>query len=44
MYAEEINPVTGEQCGNFPQAYSHLGLVLATLSLKYGRRAAGETV
>ncbi len=27
LLAEEVNPVTGEQLGNYPQAYSHLGLL-----------------
>lgn len=39
LFAEEIEEGTGAALGNFPQAFSHAGLVVAALSIE---RARGE--
>lgn len=33
LMSEEYDPATGEARGNFPQAYSHLGLIENALNL-----------
>src|SRR5262252_2506410 len=33
LLAEEFDPLTGRMLGNFPQAYSHVGLINCALSL-----------
>ncbi|MDJ0380053.1 glycoside hydrolase family 15 protein [Streptomyces sp. G-G2] len=39
LLAEEYDPVAGRQLGNFPQAFSHIGLVGSALALGTGSRA-----
>ncbi|MDT0573908.1 glycoside hydrolase family 15 protein [Streptomyces sp. DSM 3412] len=39
LLAEEYDPVTGRQLGNFPQAFSHVGLVGTALALYDGEKA-----
>ncbi|KMQ50064.1 Glucoamylase [Chitinispirillum alkaliphilum] len=40
LFPEEFNPVTGEFLGNYPQAFSHVGLINSVLNITYaqGRR------
>ncbi|QUW90532.1 glycoside hydrolase family 15 protein [Streptomyces sp. V17-9] len=40
LLAEEYDPVAGRQLGNFPQAFSHIGLVNTALAL-FGEERAG---
>ncbi|MFE5260410.1 glycoside hydrolase family 15 protein [Streptomyces coelicoflavus] len=40
LLAEEYDPVAGHQLGNFPQAFSHVGLVNTALAL-FGEEKAG---
>ena len=43
LLAEEVDPATGELLGNFPQAFSHIGLVNAAWEISEAeRRLAGQ--
>ena len=42
LLAEEVDPGSGEMIGNFPQAFSHIGLINAAWAIAQAReRAAG---
>ncbi len=41
LLAEEVDPATGELLGNFPQAFSHIGLVNAAWAIAEAERRAG---
>ena len=43
LLAEEVDPVNGELIGNFPQAFSHIGLINAAWAIAQAQeRAAGR--
>ena len=42
LLAEEVDPQTGEMLGNFPQAFSHIGLVNAAYAISLAEQA-GES-
>lgn len=43
LLAEEVDPGTGELLGNFPQAFSHIGLVNAAWAIAEAERQAPDT-
>ncbi len=42
LIAEEADPISGEALGNFPQAFSHVGLINAALSLARREKEAAD--
>jgi GH15 family glucan-1,4-alpha-glucosidase len=42
LLAEEVDPVGGELLGNFPQAFSHVGLITAAWAIDQARGRTGE--
>jgi alpha,alpha-trehalase len=43
LLAEEVDPRTGEMIGNFPQAFSHIGLINAAWAISQARQRTGRT-
>lgn len=41
LFAEEIDPASGAFLGNFPQAFTHVGLVGAALAIRQAERGGG---
>ena len=43
LLAEEVDPGNGEMIGNFPQAFSHIGLVNAAWAITQARQRTGRS-
>jgi len=43
LLAEEADPATGELWGNFPQAFSHVGLINAAWSISQAQKGQGQS-
>jgi GH15 family glucan-1,4-alpha-glucosidase len=41
LLSEEVDPVSGELLGNFPQAFSHIGLINAAWGISEAERLRG---
>jgi GH15 family glucan-1,4-alpha-glucosidase len=42
LFAEEIDPALGQQLGNYPQAFSHIGLMKSAMRLGWAKLAKRE--
>jgi len=42
LFAEEIDSRSGEALGNFPQAFTHVGLINVALAIEKARRCQGK--
>ncbi len=42
LFSEEIDPETGDALGNFPQAFTHLGVINTALSLRDSEKRAHQ--
>ena len=43
LLAEEVDPRNGEMIGNFPQAFSHIGLINAAWAITQAQQCTGRT-
>ena len=44
LHAEEVEPATGTGLGNFPQAFTHVGLIKAALAIRRREQAEAASV
>lgn len=42
LFAEQIDPISGRQLGNFPQAFTHLGLLGAVMDLMKAEQSTND--